>query len=63
MDDDLAKYRDGLKERAEREVPKFAPEAVHTAPILALLLEPDNSGAAESRMRPNTAFSAQLRRR
>jgi hypothetical protein len=50
MDDDLAKYRDGLKERAEKEVPKFAPEAVHTAPILALLLEPDNSGAAESRI-------------
>jgi len=50
MDDVLAKYRDGLKERVKQEVPGFAPEAVHTAPILALLLEPDNSGAAGSRI-------------
>lgn len=48
MDDVLAKYRDGLQERAKRKVPEFAPEAVHTAPILALLLEPDKSGAAKS---------------
>jgi hypothetical protein len=48
MDDVLAKYRDGLEERAKLKVPEFAPEAVHTAPILALLLEPDNSGAARS---------------
>ena len=46
MDDVLAKYRDGLKERAKLKVPEFAPEAVHTAPILALLLSPANSGAA-----------------
>jgi hypothetical protein len=50
MDDILAKYRDGLKERAKLEIPEFAPEAVHTAPILALLLEPDNSGAGRSRI-------------
>jgi len=50
MDDVLAKYRDGLEKRAKRKVPEFAPEAVHTAPILALLLEPDNSGAARSRI-------------
>jgi hypothetical protein len=50
MDDVLAKYRDGLKGRVEQDVPSFAPEAVHTAPILALLLEPDKSGAAGSRI-------------
>ena len=50
MDDVLAKYRDGLEERAKQKVPEFAPEAIHTAPILALLLEPDNSGAAKSRI-------------
>src|SRR5471030_2585077 len=50
MDDVLAKYRDGLEKRAKLKVPEFAPEAVHTAPILALLLEPDNSGAARSRI-------------
>src|SRR4051812_19378568 len=48
MDDVLANYRDGLIRRADRDVPRFAPEAVHTAPILALLEEPDNSGAARS---------------
>lgn len=48
MDNVLAIYREGLKERVKKNVPKFAPEAVHTAPILALLLEPDNSGAAQS---------------
>src|SRR4051812_11548126 len=48
MDSILADYRLGLEKRAQQGVPKFAPEAVHTAPILALLLEPDNSGAARS---------------
>jgi hypothetical protein len=50
MDRVLAQYRDGLKSRTNLDVPKFAPEAVHTAPILALLLEPDNSGAGRSRI-------------
>lgn len=50
MDDVLAKYRSELQERAKLRVPEFAPEAVHTAPILALLLEPDNSGAGKSRI-------------
>jgi hypothetical protein len=48
MDDVLAKYRDGLRDRANKKIPEFAPEAVHTAPILALLLDPGKSGATKS---------------
>lgn len=48
MDDVLAKYREDLEKRTGQKVPKFAPEALHTAPILALLERPDNSGAARS---------------
>jgi hypothetical protein len=48
MNDVLAKYREGLEKRIGQKTPKFAPEAVHTAPILALLERPDNSGAAKS---------------
>jgi hypothetical protein len=46
MDKILKKYRDGLIERYD--VPNFADEAVHTAPILAVLQDPGNSGAEES---------------
>jgi hypothetical protein len=48
MNDVLAKYRESLEKRIGQKIPKFAPEAVHTAPILALLQSPDNSGAAQS---------------
>jgi hypothetical protein len=46
MDPVLAQYRESLKKRTGQTIPEFAAEAVHTAPILALLLSPANSGAA-----------------
>ena len=48
MDAVLAQYREILKNRTGQTIPEFAAEAVHTAPILALLERPANSGAARS---------------
>ena len=46
VDKELKKYRNTLGKRYK--IPKFAKEAVHTAPILALLQDPGNSGAKKT---------------
>ena len=45
MDTELQEYRKYLIEKHNAEFPKFAKDAVHTAPILALLQDPGKSGA------------------
>jgi hypothetical protein len=47
--DKLKKYREYLIEKHNAEFPKFAKDAVHTAPILALLQDPGNSGAEKGK--------------
>jgi hypothetical protein len=41
----LEQYRIGVEQRTGLVFPRFAEEAVHTAPILAVLQNPGNSGA------------------
>ena len=48
MDAELQKYRKYLMDEFNNSFPKFAEEAVYTAPILALLQDPGNSGAEKT---------------
>ena len=50
MDAELQEYREYLIEKHNAEFPKFAKDAVHTAPILALLQDPGKSGAEDSKV-------------
>ena len=50
MDTELQEYREYLIEKHNAEFPKFAKDAVHTAPVLALLQDPGNSGAEVRRV-------------
>ena len=50
MDTELQEYREYLIEKHNAEFPEFAKDAVHTAPVLALLRDPGNSGAEDSRV-------------
>ncbi len=50
MDAELQEYREYLIEKHNAEFPKFAKDAVHTAPILALLQDPGKSGAEDSQV-------------
>jgi len=45
VDSELQKYRKYLMDEFDSSFPEFAKEAVHTAPILALLQDPGNSDA------------------
>jgi hypothetical protein len=49
MDQVLKNFVEKISERTCLEFPQFADEAVHTAPFLAVLEIPDNSGAERSR--------------
>ena len=48
MDNILEKYWKDITDRTELSFPRFADEAVHTAPVLAVLQNPGNSGAEKS---------------
>lgn len=48
MDEPLSAYLEEIRTRTGLDFPCFAKEAVHTAPFLAVLLTPANSGAVET---------------
>ena len=48
MDSKLEEYLKDIADRTGLSFPHFADEAVHTAPVLAVLLTPGNSGAEKS---------------
>ena len=48
MKPELREYRKYLIDKYPHSFPEFAKEAVHTAPILALLQDPGNSGAKKT---------------